>query len=111
MTIDTLFKGALTRYFREHLEATNVPQTYDEHKKFATHHSWKMIKAGFKGLIHGAYPNAYPFDGSTTIISSFKKLADSGRHIGELKEILGTKYLDPKYLDPKYVKRKKLWEE
>lgn len=101
-----VFRGALTRRFRKHLEATDVPQTYDQHKAFAASHSWGMIVAGVKGLIHSINPNAYPFDGSTTIIRSFEKMVLSGRHIGEIKEYMPG-YLYPQFLDIEYLKTRK----
>ena len=100
MTLDTLLGGALTKYFREHLEATDVPQTYDQHKNFAVANSWKIIKAGIRGIIHGYWPNAFPFDTSTAIIYSSKKLIDSGRHRKELNEVMPG-YINSEYLDKK----------
>ena len=98
MTINKLFDNALTRCFREHLEETDVHQTYLEHGKFAIYNSFRLIVGGLKGIVHGVYPPAFKFDTSTEIIHIFKELADSGRHKNEIREILGEGCVSPEYI-------------
>ena len=107
MKLDEFFNGALTRYFKDHLEATGVPQTYDEHKDFAVGVSLGMIAAGMKGVIHGHNPKLFPFDGSTTIIKDSRKIIESGRHIEEMIKEGLEEYIKPEFLDAGYMKARR----
>jgi len=44
-------------------------------------------------------PFMFPFSTSSTVISSFKKLIDSGRHRKELKQIIPEDYIYKKHLE------------
>ena len=85
---------------REHLNNSGAsPQTYSEHAIFAIANSAILIVAGVKGVIHGVLPFLFPFSTSSTVIKSFKKLIDSGRHRQELKTIMPEDYIYKKHLD------------
>ena len=74
---------------KKHLENGGMsPQDYKTHRDFALENSFILVIAGLKGIAHGFLPFAYPNVASSTLIRSFKKLVDSGRHKNEIN---GTK--------------------
>ena len=85
---------------KDHLNNSGAsPQTYSEHAIFAVANSSILIIAGFKGIIHGILPFLFQFSTSSTIIKSFKKLIDSGRHRKELQELIPEDYIYKKHLE------------
>jgi len=90
----------LIKISKDHLNNSGAsPQSYSEHAIFAIANSAVLIVAGIKGIIHGVLPFMFPFSTSSTVISSFKKLIDSGRHRKELKQIIPEDYIYKKHLE------------
>ena len=59
--------------FTDHPNATEKPQSYWEHGKFAFINSIGLIYAGILGVIHAFLPFLFPFKTSTLVIKAFKK--------------------------------------
>jgi len=90
----------LIQVSREHLANNGAsPQTYSEHAIFAIANSSVLLLAAIKGIIHGLLPFMFPFSTSSTVIKSFKKLIDSGRHRQELNALIPEDYIYKKHLD------------
>lgn len=90
----------LIKISKDHLNNSGAsPQTYSEHAIFAIANSAILIVAGIKGVIHGVLPFLFPFSTSSTVIKSFKKLIDSGRHRQELKALIPEDYVYKKHID------------
>ena len=90
----------LIKISKDHLNNSGAsPQTYSEHAIFAIANSSILIVAGIKGVIHGVLPFLFPFSTSSTVIKSFKKLIDSGRHRQELKALIPEDYVYKKHID------------
>lgn len=82
----------------EHVRETENPQTYWTHGKFAFVNSVKLIGAGIIGIIHAVCPWWFKFTTSTVVISSFKKIVDSRRHLRELNNVIPEGYIDKRHL-------------
>jgi hypothetical protein len=88
----------LLNFLTEHVKDTENPQTYWSHGKFAFLNSAKLVGAGIIGMVHAVFPWWFKFTTSTAVITSFKKLVDSRRHILELNAIIPNGYIDKKHL-------------
>ena len=74
----------MNNQFTDHPQQTRSPQTYVKHGMFAIINSFRLIVAGFAGVIHGFIPSVFPFYTSGVVIQSFQKLLKSGRHDNEV---------------------------
>ena len=90
--------------FTDHPRDTDNPQTYFQHMWFAFKNCFVLQIALFAGIVHGLCPWWFKFYTSTKIIQCFKGLVDSGRHKGEILEIMPEGYINPACLE---FKRKK----
>lgn len=90
----------LIKISKDHLNNSGAsPQTYSEHAIFAIANSSILLLAAIKGIIHGVLPFLFPFSTSSTVIKSFKKLIDSGRHRQELKALIPEDYIYKRHID------------
>ena len=80
----------LTDHLRNNGESS---QTYWEHGRFAFKNSLVLVWGGLLGIIHAVFPWWFPFATSSIVITSFKKLIDSGRHRNELQQIVPKGYI------------------
>jgi len=87
-----MFKYFIYKVFLEHPYDTDNPQSYWKHGLFSVYNSalglWYMIA----GIIHGFIPYLFPFNTSSYLIHSFKKIVLSKRHKKELQEILDKEF-------------------
>ena len=88
----SMFKTFIYRVFLEHPHSTDNPQSYFKHGLFSTVNSaiglWYMIAE----IIHGFVPYVFPFNTSSYLIRSFKKLVLSRRHTEELRKLLDKEF-------------------
>lgn len=87
--------------FTKHPNDTENPQSYWEHAVFGMTNSIKLILAGIVGIIHAIFPFWFAFYTSSRVIKSCKKLIDSRRHKGELRDIMPEGYLLEEHLKDK----------
>lgn len=105
-----MIKAFFQKYFIDHCQATDQPQTYWQHLWFAWSNCGRLQIALIAGFIHGVFPQAFPFYTARKIIESFKRLADSRRHVQDFKDIIPEGYLQEQHLTAnakKKVRRKK----
>ena len=69
----------------DHPNATDNPQGYWAHGRFAGWNSAILFVASLAGMVHAVFPFLFPFYTSTVIIRSFNKLVASKRHEAELR--------------------------
>ncbi len=112
------------RVFVEHPRSTDNPQSYWAHGVFSVVNSTRGLWYMLVGIIHGFVPYLFPFNTSTFIIKSFKKLVESRRHRVELQrildfefiqkldeELLATKHKKPGYMHPDLIELRRLNNE
>lgn len=69
-----------------------------QHLKFAWGNCFRLQWALIAGFIHGVFPSLFPFYTAREIIKSFKRLADSRRHVEDFQDIVPKGYLQSKHL-------------
>ncbi len=67
-------------FLTNHLNETDVPQTYFQHGRFALTRSVRLIVAGVAGVIHAIFPWWFTFYTSEQIVKTFAEVNNSGRH-------------------------------
>ena len=73
-------KKIIIKLFTEHPNSTDRPQGYWKHFLFSFTNSVTLLWYSLLGVIHSVFPFVFPFNTSSAIIRSFKKLVLSQRH-------------------------------